>query len=688
VNRGRLEITVGADVWFEGELWHVQRIDIHGVELTNQRSAVRVSIAKLCSSSSPVAEPGPPDTDEELVAVVLGSLNASERQALEERANHVREVLAESRERGGKTATETYEKKAAELGVSVRTIERWVAGYRDAGMAGLADSRLLRRRQRRIDPRWDAMVVRVLDEMVSSSTPTMKVVIDRVGRELEAEYGHGAVALPSMSTAARRLKVLAKGRYAFGSAKSRRSVHERPAGAYGRLLATRPGEFVVLDTTPLDVFAMEPVTLRWLPVELTIAMDLFTRCIVGLQLTPVSTKAIDIANVLFQAVTPQPLGADRGDEVVWPFHGVPHHVLVGTEEPDGVSRQQLGGLPACLPESVVVDNGKQYMSAHVIGACARLGISVQPAIPKKPTDKPTVERFFRTLRESLLQHLPAYKGPDVYSRGKNVEGDAFYYIGELEQIIREWVGIVYHHTKHDGLCIPELPQERFSPAEMFEIGLARSGSLTLPARQDLVYEFLDVAWRTIQHYGVEINGQRYDGDALNGFRNVESPYGGTHAGKWPFSVDSHDVRFVYFRHPDTGKWARLEWEHARSLGGPFSQEAADYAKKVSIRANRHVDPGQAVQDLLSQWSRDEVVTRRERSLARRLSGQRHQQLCANEDGAASSEGQREVASLPTVVELLARQPKQSGLHVVDDLDVFERYYDDHPDEDAFEVFDE
>jgi hypothetical protein len=174
---------------------------------------------------------------------------------------------------------------------------------------------------------------------------------------------------------------------------------------------------------------------------LTIAMDLFTRCIVGLQLTPVSTKAIDIANVLFQAVTPQPVGVDGSDGAVWPFHGVPHHVLVGTEEPDGVSQQREGGLPACLPESIVVDNGRQYMSAHVIGACARLGISVQPAIPKKPTDKPTVERFFRTLRESLLQHLPAYKGPDVFSRGKNVEGDAFYYIGELDQIIREWVGI-------------------------------------------------------------------------------------------------------------------------------------------------------------------------------------------------------------------------------------------------------
>lgn len=693
MTRGRFELTVGADLWFEGALWHVQRIDIHGVELVNQRSAIRVSIAKLCSSASPVVQPESADTDEELVAVVLGSLDIAQRQALEDRANHVREVIAASRAGGGKSVTEAYQVKAAELNVSVRTIERWVAGYRDSGMAGLADSRLLRRRQCRVDPRWDAMVLRVLDDLASASTPTMNVVINRVGRELDAEYGQGVVMVPSMSTARRRLKVLSKGRHAFGSAKSRRSVFERREGVYGRLLATRPGEFVVLDTTPLDVFAMEPVTLRWVPVELTIAMDLFTRCVLGLRLTAVSTKAVDIADVLFQTVTPQVVCGEGGDAVEWPFHGVPHNVLVGTEEPDGVSQQRVGGLPACLPEWVVFDNGKQYVSAHVIGACARLGISVQPAIPNKPTDKPNVERFFRTLREALLQHLPAYKGPDVYSRGKNVEGNAFYYVAELEQIIREWVAKIYHHTEHDGLCVPELDErrrarERFSPTEMFEIGLARCGSLTLPAREDLAYEFLEVAWRTIQHYGVEINGQRYDGEALNGFRNVESPYGGPHSGKWPFSVNAHDVRFVYFRHPDTGIWAQLEWEHARSLGGPFSQEMADYAKKVSLRAQRHVDPAQAVHDLLSEWSRDEVVTRRERSLARRLSSQRHQQLCAENDGEATQDDQREVASLPTVVDLLTRQPKSCGLHVVDDLDVFDRYYAERPDEAAFEVFDE
>ena len=53
--------------------------------------------------------------------------------------------------------------------------------------------------------------------------------------------------------------------------------------------------------------------------------------------------------------------------------------------------------------------------------------------------KPAVERFFKTLREGLIQYLPAYKGPDVYGRGAKVEDAAFLFIHELEDIIREWV---------------------------------------------------------------------------------------------------------------------------------------------------------------------------------------------------------------------------------------------------------
>lgn len=687
MSSGRFDLAVGADLWFEGALWRVHRIDSHGVELVSDRTATRVSFDRLLAEGRPVNEAEPRDTDEELVPVILGSLTSKQRDALEVRAGHIRDVIAVVSV-GGKSAGDAYREKAAELGVSDRTVERWVAGYRTSGLAGIADSRLLQKRRATVDPRWDAMCVRVLDELVGASTPTRNVVIDTVNRRVDAEYGPGEVCVPSPSTARRRLDALSKGRSAFGSAKNRRSVANLPSGVYGRLRATRPGEFAMLDTTPLDVFAMEPVTLRWVPVELTIAMDVFTRCVLGAQLTPLSTKARDVASVLYQAVTP-PRAPTTDDATAWPFHGVPRNVVMESESAAEDAPERADTIAGCLPETIVVDHGKQYLSEHVIGACARLGISVQPAIARKPTDKPMVERFFRTLRESLLQHLPAYKGPDVYSRGAEVEGKAFYYVAELEQIIREWIGSVYHHTKHDGLCIPSLPRERFSPIEMYEIGLARSGSLSLPARAELVYEFLDVEWRTIQNYGVEANGQRYDGEALNGFRLRKSPYQGAHAGLWPISIDSADVRFAYFRNPDTDEWSRLEWEHAHALTSPFSQEAADYAKRVSVRTNRHVNPSSAVHDLLGSWGRDEVLSRRDKALARRLSSQRLVDVAGKAAEPLSPEEGREEAALPAVIDLVARMPKATALgDVVDDLDVFDRYYDEHPDEDAFEVFHE
>ena len=45
---------------------------------------------------------------------------------------------------------------------------------------------------------------------------------------------------------------------------------------YGRLEATRPGEYLLLDTTRLDVFAMDPVTLRWVQAELTVGWTCMT----------------------------------------------------------------------------------------------------------------------------------------------------------------------------------------------------------------------------------------------------------------------------------------------------------------------------------------------------------------------------------------------------------------------------
>lgn len=667
-----VRLRVGSSVWFDGSVWTVAELGARSTKLMRAEELRSISTS-LFESQVKVIDEGlsmPGDDIGDPSNVLLSSLTPEQMTKLEGRAALVRPLLKNG---GEGSITERVNSTAKAAGVTSRTLRRWMAGYREGGLAGLADSRMTGRYSTGVDPRWDAACLTVIDSFVSRSTPTMSVILDRVRQLLEEQHGPTVVKIPARATAYRRLRELSKGRHTFGSAKNRRSVANRPDGPYGRLRATRPGEYVVLDTTPLDVFAMEPVTKQWLPVELTIAQDLYTRCILGLRLSPGSAKSADVANVLYQCVTPQPTGEDDGS---WPFHGVPRNILVNSEEPDGISQDRVAGMPACLPEAIVVDRGRVYLSNHVISACARLGISIQPAIPYKPTDKPTVERFFKSLREGLLQHLPGYKGPDVYNRGQDVEDQAFYYVAELEQIIREWVGQIYHHDTHAGLSIPEVPRLSLTPLEMFETGLAKTGGLLLPENLQTAFSFLEVQWRTIQHYGIEVDGRRYDGAALNFHRNTQSPYRGKYGGKWPIFIDAHDVRRVWFQDPETKTFEPLEWEHAGSLDQPFSRDAAEYTKKIALRENRHIDPRQAINDLLSSWSQQTVESRRDKALARRLSAAR-----AEADQSTNDAEQRNyAASIPGVLDFTAAHERKQLDEPVDDLDdVFEKFFAENPD---------
>jgi len=608
----------------------VEVVELEGLVATlrNERTGEfsTLSLGRLAASARSLEGQ---ETDTQDASVLLASLSASQRATLHERAGHVREALTgyrsgdEDRALGDEPRPqflpdlplgERIAAKAAELKVSPRTIDRWVAAYRESGEAGLVDARSLKSRGSRVDPRWEEALCRVLAELVNASTPTRSAVLSRVEDRLEEEFGRGTVPLPSRATAYRRLAELSKGTNAVsGSAKARRSIADRPRGTYGRLRATRPGEYVVLDTQDLDIYAMEPVTCRWVPVQLTVAQDLFSRCIVGLRVTACSTKAVDVAGVLFEAVCPAMDTADRPD--LAPYHGLWDQVVFTEED-------AVPGRGLCPPETLVIDHGKAFMSAHVIGVCTRLGMSIQPAQPKKPTDKPTVERFFRTLREGLIQHLPAYKGPDIHSRGERIEDQAFFYLHEIEEIVREWISEVFHRRAHEGLTVPQWPRLELSPLEMLRIGLHRAGRLRMPATAELPFEFLQVKPRTIQHYGVDVDGLRYNGPALDGLRGTTSPYGGRLAGRWPIRVNPDDVRFVYFQDPDDGSWHALEWEHAPALNMAFSAEAATYARRLAARAGRHIDATKALGNLLARWDQGLVTERRERRMAVRLSAER------------------------------------------------------------------
>ncbi|MFJ4007667.1 hypothetical protein ACIPWL_30040 [Streptomyces sp. NPDC090023] len=169
----------------------------------------------------------------------------------------------------------------------------------------------------------------MLKEYEEESRPSVKVVLEEVEARLKTKFKLVKVPVPPRTTAYRWMQELERHHPTFRlSTQRNRDIAGRPRGVYGK---PRPGEYVLMDTTRLDVFALDPVTLRWMQAELTIAMDWYTRCIIGLRVTPVSTKAIDAAAVLYQAYRPQLVPESWPREAAWPEHGIPRGVLVETE---------------------------------------------------------------------------------------------------------------------------------------------------------------------------------------------------------------------------------------------------------------------------------------------------------------------------------------------------------------------
>jgi hypothetical protein len=171
--------------------------------------------------------------------------------------------------------------------VTARTVWRLRLRYRTQGLLGLLDRRSIRpaRPLGRVDPRVVAAAHAAIARETPRSTGTKARLWRVVQAALTAEHGEGEVPLPSQRTFERLVDALAAGQHTFGPATSRRTRANRPPGPFTPTAASRPGEMVQIDTTPLDVMAVldDGVVGR---VELTIALDVATRTIAAAVLRP------------------------------------------------------------------------------------------------------------------------------------------------------------------------------------------------------------------------------------------------------------------------------------------------------------------------------------------------------------------------------------------------------------------
>lgn len=534
---------------------------------------------------------------------------------------------------------------AARYGVDERTIRDWRASFRDSGVGGLVDQRSQAKGRPVgvIDPRYRLAIETVLSRQVPKSPVSVQYLVEQVEAELDGlpEDKDNPLVRRSSRTVRRYLEELRRGRGAHLSAKSQRSIANRPPGAWGRVFASRLGELVLIDSTPLDCFAMDPVTGLWQAVHLTIALDLCTRSLLAWRFTPGAPNAADATMLLRDVVTPKRVGENWPVEGRWRYAGVPVTIVAGLSESDPVipvdgqrddpDDAMFLGVPCVVPDAVIIDHGKIFISRAFSEACLTLGVNLQLGRPYTPTDKAHVERVFHTIRTGFVEKLRGYKGPDVFSRGTSefVEEDAFFFIDEITERFAAWVAIEYHNAPHDGLVLPSAPTVSLTPNQAMDIAIATHGYLPVPISRDLTIELLPTQWRTVRNDGIECNGLMYDQpdpSVLAEYRNRHSPYEGKR-GQWRIKVDPRDLSRIWFfdfTNPDDpvpgdGHWVAIPvkgWPD----GVPFTDRTLAHAKRLVLeRGYTHRDREVVVKELrrilsAMRWG-DEDLTRKEKHLA-------------------------------------------------------------------------
>jgi putative transposase len=539
---------------------------------------------------------------------------------------------------------------AGELGLSERRLWQLIDKWKAEGLWGLVNKNKIRTRNplAAIDPR---IINAILDQdaaEIDDSTGTLGRFQRRVQNRLDAAYGPGTVTLPSRATFYRWVAQLLNNRHTFGAATTRRTLANQPDRMFGHLVAHRPGEIVMMDTTPLDVRAYDPATDSTCAVELTIALDLASRSLLAWRITPDGTTSFDVGLMLADMMTPEPMRPGWADRLRYDMSRIPLPRRLNYHQrlAEGAAR------PVVIPETLIIDHGRPFDSDVVHRACTRLGINLQLGRKGKPTDKPQVEAAFATIRTQFAQHVAGYKGYNTTQRGKDPDQAARWTIADLEDFFAEYVVSVYQRRWHDGLVLPGYPEYKTSPNEAYALAVARSGYVACPTDPALYYELMPIKWRTIQPYGVEYRNLTYDDAMLYRYRRATSPYPG---GKWPIRIDPRNLLHAYFQDTE-GKWHVLRWTHATDDQTPFTDVTLREALRLVVARGRdpqdQAEVAQALTDLNNRTDAPESWTTTDRR-RRARDAERARTAARDQHRAAQATQEAEVGRLGTLPPLRA-----------------------------------
>lgn len=424
-----------------------------------------VSAAELSAAPS-LSEPASPP--------LLALVRATEAQW--ERARQREAAVASIAD--AHDVAERVTQAAARLGVSRRTVFRWLARYRAAPQT----SSLLPRSPgtpsgaQRIGAQLEALIAEAIGEVYLTRVRAKK---EEVVRRVRLRCAADDLEPPSRKAILARLRQLDPRRVAAARLQpsEARARHGPVPGTYH---VERALDVVQIDHTRIDVMVVDEAQRLALDRPwLTIAVDVATRMVAGFYVSLEAPSATSVALCLAHAALPkEPWLRQRSLACTWPVWGV--------------------------PRAVHADNGADFKSAALRRGCDDHGIQLILRPVATPHYGGHIERLIGTLM-GRVHLLPGTTGSNPQDKGAYpAETAACLTMTELERWLALEICEQYHQRVHKGL--------RRSPWAAWHdaVGCTGSGAGALPDHpEQFAISFLPFEQRTLRRDGLHLFNIRY-----------------------------------------------------------------------------------------------------------------------------------------------------------------------------------
>jgi putative transposase len=296
-------------------------------------------------------------------------------------------------------------------------------------------------------------------------------------------------------------------------------------------------DHTLVDVIVVDSVSRQPIQRPWL----TLAIDVYSRCVVGFHLSLEPPSATSVALCITHAVL-EKAGwlALRQIEAHWPVQGL-------------FARLHL-------------DNAKEFRSEALRRGCEQYGIAIDYRPVRTPHYGGHIERLIGTMM-GKVHLLPGTTFSDVKAKGHfDSEKTAAMTLPELERWLGHAIAGVYHRDLHRALgTTPLAAWKRGIEGDADTLG--RGAPATVADSRRVLIDFLPIERRMVRREGVFLHSIAFYSDVLRTWIGERQ--------KMIVRYDPRDLSRIYLLAPD-GQYYDLTyrdlsrpsislWEHRLAL---------------------------------------------------------------------------------------------------------------------------